>query len=191
MEKNPVTPKLVVIGGSAGSLTVLFQVLPELRPSFPYTLVLVLHRKGGSDSHLVDLLNAKCTAPVIEVEDKEALQIGQIYLAPSDYHLLLEDRATFCLDDDEKIHYSRPSIDVTFESAAHVFGKDTVGILLSGANDDGSEGLARIRAAGGMAIVQDPNSAQMPVMPQVAIDKNHYDYVADIDQIRSYLNQLS
>ncbi len=161
--------KLVAIGGSAGSLDVVMKMIAQLPATMQATIVVVLHRKNANDSILVDIFSAKTKLPVKEVEDKELLLPGTIYLAPPDYHLLIEDAQNFSLDSSEKVHYSRPSIDVTFESVADVFGDAAIGILLSGANADGAKGLLKIKQNGGYTIAQDPASAEVGFMPQQAI----------------------
>jgi len=183
--------KIIVIGGSAGSLSVLFQVLPALLPRLKVAIVLVLHRKSSSESSLSALLGTKTTIPTREVEDKDPVLPGNIYLAPADYHLLLEKDLTFSLDYSEKVNFSRPSLDVTFESAADVFGPALAGILLSGANEDGTAGLIAIKNAGGTVIVQSPGSAQMPFMPQHAINSLPVDLILDVKEITAFINALS
>ena len=171
---------MVVIGGSTGSIDVLLNLLPALRPPLSFALVIVLHRKNTPDTSLADLFALKTNLPLHEVEDKDAILPGHIYLAPADYHLLIEHDGTFSLDDSEKINYSRPSIDVTFESAADVYGPALTGILLSGANADGTVGLKAIQRAGGLTIVQRPDTAQVAYMPQQAILNTKPDYVLDV-----------
>ena len=172
MEKDQVAKNftVVVIGGSAGSLDVLMKVIPQIKETPNYAMIVVLHRKSTEDTLLEDLFSARAAIPVKTVEDKTPIRPGNIYVAPSDYHLLLEKNDSLSLDISEKVNYSRPSIDVTFESAAEAYGGRVVGILLSGANADGTEGLIAIKAAGGITIVQDPESAEMPYMPQNAIN---------------------
>lgn len=159
----------VVIGGSAGSLKVLLRIVPRLWPELPFPVIVVLHRKKDPDSSMEQLFREHSRMRVKEAEDKEPLCPGAIYLAPPDYHLLIEKDYSLALDASEKVLWSRPSIDVTFESAAEVFGSRTLGILLSGANNDGAAGLAEIQNAGGCTIVQDPANAEMPVMPEAAL----------------------
>ncbi len=192
MEENTLAPscKMLVLGGSAGSLTVLFSLLPTLKLHFPFAIVLVLHRKNSGDSSLPDLLALKTAAPVREVEDKDPVLNGTIYLAPADYHLLVEKNLTFSLDDSEKVNFSRPSLDVTFESAAEVYGPELVAIILSGANEDGREGLAAVKAAGGTIIAQQPLSAQMPTMPMQAINRNAIDLIFTPEDISQYIANL-
>jgi two-component system, chemotaxis family, protein-glutamate methylesterase/glutaminase len=181
--------QLLIIGGSAGSLEVLVQLLPALDKNLQLAIVVVMHRKPG-ESLLVSLLSSKTTWSVKEVEEKESVEPQTIYVAPSDYHLLFENDRTFSLDASEKVHYSRPSIDVSFESAAEVFGASVIAVLLSGANADGAEGLERIRNVGGITIVQDPSEASVSYMPQQAIDSFNVDYVADTSMISEVINRL-
>lgn len=161
--------RMVVIGGSAGSLEVVLKIVGALPLRSAAAVVIVIHRKADGDSILTNLLSGRTALPVKEVEDKEDIHPDTIYVAPPDYHLLLEDRRTFSLDFSEKLHFSRPSIDVTFEAAAEVFGHRCMGILLSGANADGAAGLKKIRDAGGVTVAQDPSSADVSYMPQQAI----------------------
>lgn len=184
------SPKIVLVGGSAGSLDVLMKVLPELSAGLRFVIVLVLHRKNSDDSTLEELVAMKTVLPVGEVEDKIALEPGKVYIAPSDYHLLFEKNGLLSLDASEKVNYSRPSIDVIFESAAEVYRKSAIAILLSGSNADGTEGLRAIVEAGGIAIVQSPKSAEMPFMPQSAIDAVAVDLVLEPDEIAAFLNRI-
>lgn len=182
--------RMVVIGGSAGSLDPVLSIVSQLPPDMQATVVVVVHRKGAPESPLAGLLAARTTLPVREVEDKEPLLPGTIYLAPPDYHLLVENQASFSLDCSEKIHYSRPSIDITFESAAEQYGPALVGVLLSGANADGAEGLYRIKEAGGFTIVQDPKTAEIDYMPQQGIDKGAARVVVPAKELGGYLKSL-
>lgn len=181
---------MLILGGSAGSLTVLFSLLPSFKTEFSFSIILVLHRKNSGDSSLSDLLSVKTPALVREVEDKDPIKPGMIYLAPADYHLLIEREHFFSLDYSEKVNFSRPSIDVTFESAAEIYGKDLIAIILSGANEDGCKGLAAVKAAGGTIIAQDPKSAQMPTMPAHAIAYNRIDAVLTPEEISQYIARL-
>lgn len=167
--------KIVVIGGSAGSLTRVLRLLPHFTTALNITVVIIFHRKEAEDSSLIDILTYKSDFKVKEVEDKDVIQKHHIYIAPPDYHLLLEKDLTFSLDISEKINFSRPSIDATFESAADAFGESVVGLLLSGANADGVKGLQAIKDNGGKIAAQDPKSAEVPYMPQQAVDKLQID----------------
>lgn len=192
MAENLLTPshRLVVIGGSMGSIDALMKLLPNLKVSVPFALVIVLHRKSSVDSTLADLFATRTRIPIREVEDKDTLEKGNIYIAPADYHLLIEQEMIFALDASEKVNYSRPSLDVTFESAADTFGPATVGVLLSGANADGTAGLTAIKKAGGLTIAQHPETAQAPFMPQHAITHTIIDYIFSMDELAAYLNSL-
>ncbi|UHG90389.1 chemotaxis protein CheB [Spirosoma oryzicola] len=189
--KLTISCKAVVIGGSAGGLDVLLKVLPSLSTSFSFTVIIVLHRKNSVDSTLESLLASRTKIPVKEVEDKDGISPGTIYIAPADYHLLIEPDLTFSLDDSEKVNYSRPSLDVTFESAADVFGPELVGILLSGANADGTQGLVAVKKAGGTTVVQKPETAQTPFMPQQAIANAPVDSILDIPELIALVNSLN
>ncbi len=193
MEKSKLTHscKAVMIGGSAGSIEVLLKLLPALPETLTYALIIVLHRKHTAESALADLLTSKSRLVIQEVDDKEPLKTGKVYLAPADYHLLIEHSLVFSLDASEKVNYSRPSLDVSFESAAEVFGPELVGILLSGANADGTAGLKAIKRAGGLIVVQKPETARVAYMPQQAIQEADVDYVLDIFELARLLNLLN
>ncbi|MFY0481567.1 chemotaxis protein CheB [Flavobacterium sp. PLA-1-15] len=178
--------KVLIIGGSAGSLDVLLKILPHLQvPSF--AIVIVLHRKHTDDTTLEELIAAKSKIPVKEVEDKIALESGNIYIAPSDYHLLFEKNDLLSLDISDKVNYSRPSIDVAFESAADVYGKSLVGILLSGANADGTDGLIAIKKNGGTIVVQKPETADMPFMPNNALLHTTPDHILNVSELLKFI----
>lgn len=171
MEKSEVITgcRLVIIGGSAGSLNALMQILPEIPKINGFSMVIVLHRKSTDDQTLEDLIRLKSNVPLKSVEDKTPLLPGFVYVVPSNYHLLFEKNDFLALDTSEKINFSRPSIDVSFESAAEIYGESLVGILLSGSNTDGTAGLQAIQAHGGTVVVQNPLAAEMPFMPNNAI----------------------
>jgi two-component system chemotaxis response regulator CheB len=179
--------RLVLIGGSAGSLEVLLKILPRLKKDH-VPIAIVLHRKNSNDNILRDLFSSKTKSKVIEIEDKQTLQPSCIYLAPPDYHLLFEKQMYCSLDNSEKINFSRPSIDVAFESASRVFGADLVCILLSGANADGMEGMKRVKEMGGILIVQDPETAIVSYMPSQAILHCSVDHVFNSDEMVEFIN---
>lgn len=193
MEKSQLMhyPKVIIIGGSAGSLDVLLRILPRLSAAVRFSIVIVLHRKAGDDTLLEDLIVVKSAVPLKEVEDKTPLAPGFVYIAPSDYHLLFEKNHVLALDASEKINFSRPSIDVAFESAASVFGTDLIGILLSGANSDGTAGLISIQNSGGIVVVQKPETAEMPYMPKNAIENLQPDYILTVEEILAFINNFS
>lgn len=182
--------KMVGIGGSAGSLEVVLELVSALACSSGGSFVIVMHRKNDPDSILPRLLSARTTLAVKEVEDKEPILPNTIYLAPSGYHLLIEDEKSFSLDASEKVHYSRPSIDVTFASVAEIFGSAAIGVLLSGANADGAEGLQKIKEAGGFTIVQDPATAEVDYMPLQALGLGSIDAVLHPRKMAAKINQL-
>lgn len=183
--------KMMVIGGSAGSLNVILQIIAAIPASSTSSFIIVIHRKGANDSMLSDLISSRTALHVKEVEDKDPVLPGWIYLAPADYHLLLEDETMFALDSSERVHYSRPSIDVTFESVAEVLKVSAVGILLSGANADGAQGLKKIKHWGGFTIIQDPATAEVDYMPQQAIDMLKADLVINSNGIAEWVAENS
>jgi two-component system chemotaxis response regulator CheB len=150
-----------------------------------------LHRKAGTDDLLTNLLSSKTKLPVKELEEKEKINRSIIYIAPSDYHLLIENNKTFSLDASEKVNFSRPSIDVIFQSAAEVYKENLVCLLLSGSNNDGIEGLHKVKENGGMAIIQNPLSAAVSYMPEQAALHVDVDDVLEIEDIADYINKLS
>jgi two-component system chemotaxis response regulator CheB len=181
----------LVIGGSAGSLDVLLKVLPRLRADLPFPIIIVIHRKHGADSLLPELLTGRTSLIVKEAEEKEPILPGTIYIAPSDYHLLIEQDRTFSLDSSEKINYSRPSIDVTYQTAAEVYQQNLVCMLLSGSNADGVNGLKIVKDYYGMAVIQDPADAQMPYMPAQAAKNVDIDASLRIEDTADFVNLLS
>lgn len=180
---------MLVIGGSAGSLSVVMQILPHLSDKRDMSVVIIFHRKHD-DGNLLDILAHRTRFEVKEAEDKEKIRPQVIYLAPADYHLLIEKDCSFSLDYSERVHYCRPSIDVTFESAADVFGEALMGLLLSGANADGVEGLKEIKKCGGLVAVQNPDSAEVAYMPGSALEALDVDYVLDSNNIESGMSGL-
>lgn len=184
-----VTFDLVVIGGSAGSLQVILDILPKLNIPLNYSIVLVFHRRSNpTDLTLIQLLQAKSLSPVKEAEDKESINPGQIYVAPADYHLLVEPDRSFSLDISEKVNFSRPSIDITFSTAGEAYKSKTIAILLSGANSDGVEGMLKVKAYQGFCIVQNPSTAQVDYMPSQAIEQQACNLVATPEEMTSFLN---
>jgi two-component system chemotaxis response regulator CheB len=158
---------LVVIGASQGGMKALEVLLPGLSAEFPLPLAIVLHRGRFGDDSLAAYLQEFCALPVREVGDKDPIAPGRVFLAPADYHLLVEDDH-FALSVDAPVNHARPAIDVLFESAAAAFGDRVIGVILTEANDDGARGLAAIRARGGLALVQDPTTAESRAMERAA-----------------------
>ncbi|SFH13118.1 chemotaxis protein CheB [Pedobacter insulae] len=183
--------KALIIAGSAGSLEVLLKVLPDLRTDMSFPIIIVVHRKQGADFLLADLLSARTKLKVKEVEEKEEIMPKTIYIAPSDYHLLIEKEHTFSLDYSEKVNYSRPSIDVTFQSAAEVYTNKLACLLLSGSNADGVNGLETVTHYKGVALAQDPSTASVSYMPEQAILKVKIAHILKPEDMASYINSLN
>ena len=194
MEKNSLNMKklceVLIIGGSAGSLDVLLKVLPNLKPQLSFAIILVLHRKTGKDYLLPDLLSTKTSLKVKELEEKEMIKPGNIYIVPPNYHLLIENDRTFSLDASEKINFSRPSIDVTFESAAEIYHENLVCLLLSGSNHDGTNGLKKVKQNGGRVFIQNPENAIVPYMPEFALEHVQIDSLLNDNEMAEFINQL-
>lgn len=180
---------IVVIGTSYGGVNALQELLPGLSSDFPLPVVLVQHRGKEQDTGLCDFLRRCCKLPFDEPDDKDEIIEGHVYLAPRDYHLLIEGRH-FALSVDAPVAYARPSVDVLFESAADSYGKGVIGVILTGANRDGAEGLARIKRFEGLTIVQDPLDAESSVMPESALAASRVDYVLPLVEIAPFLNGL-
>jgi two-component system chemotaxis response regulator CheB len=161
---------LIVIGGSAGAIEVLAQVLARLTTRFTPAVAIVIHLPAEGPNVLHEIFVGPASPPMKQAEDKEPIRPGTIYFAPPDYHLLVESGRTFALSQDERVHFSRPAIDVLFESAAEAYGERLMGIILSGANADGAAGLRAVASAGGMTVVQALESADMIAMPAAAIE---------------------
>lgn len=189
LDKLPV--ELLVIGGSAGSLEVILRALQLLKKDLPFAIIIVLHRKPGNDSNLIDLLSSKTKVTVIEANEKELINPGHIYIAPADYHLLIESDRTISLDYSEKINFSRPCIDITFQTAAEVYKSSLACLLLSGASADGVEGLELVKAMNGLTAVQDPKTAEVAFMPQKALDKINVDYIVDGGKVIDFIELLA
>ena len=181
--------EIVVVGASYGGLSALQQLLPELSPDFPLPVVIVQHRKKDGDDGLCEYLRKRCPLPLIEPEDKEKVEPGRVYLAPRDYHLLIEE-SIFALSTESPVAYARPSIDVLFESAADIYHERIIGVILTGANRDGANGLAKIKALGGLTVVQEPATAESRSMPDAAMSATKVDRVLPLPEIAPFLNEL-
>jgi two-component system, chemotaxis family, protein-glutamate methylesterase/glutaminase len=180
----------IVIGASAGGIEALSALLPALPRGGVAAVFVVLHLPRDRDSLLADIFRPRCAFAVFEAEDKEPVSPGSIYFAPPDYHLLVDEGPRLALSVDEPVMFSRPSIDVLFESAADLYGPRLLGIVLSGANGDGAEGLKKIRAAGGLAWVQDPAEAKAALMPETALKQVPDSQVLSLAQMTSLLATL-
>ena len=177
----------VVIGASAGGVQALLTVLADLPRSFRLPLIVVLHLPEGRDSQLAEIFQYRLPIAVREAADKETILPGTLYFAGPGYHLLVEMDRTFSLSSEEPLHYSRPSINVLMESAADAYGPALAGILLTGANEDGATGMARIKQQGGLTVVQDPTEAAVPTMPEAAIRRQAPDFILKLASIRDFL----
>lgn len=179
--------RAVVIGASAGAIQALSEILPALPANFALPILIVVHVPADRSNILAPLFDKKCQMAVREAEDKEPALGGVIYFAPPGYHLLVETTGTLSLSSDEEVLYSRPSIDVLFESAADAYGPGLIGIILTGANSDGAKGLKAIAAAGGTALVQEPDNAYASAMPQTALAECASARAMSLAQIANFL----
>jgi two-component system chemotaxis response regulator CheB len=182
--------KLIVMGGSWGGIQASLGILKALPPDFKIPIILVLHRLRNFESEIELIFSKRIKLKVVEVEDKVNMESGYVYIAPANYHVLVERDLSISLDSSELENYSRPSIDVTFTSAAQSLSSSVLGILLSGANKDGSLGLRSIVEKGGKAIVQDPKEAEIDTMPLRAINMVSDCEVFSISEIQKYLISL-
>lgn len=158
-------------------------VLGSLPPSILVPIVIVLHQGKDNHGRLTSVLDNLSGPPVKEAEDKEPIEAGRVYVAPADYHLLIESEGYFSLSTDARVCFARPAIDVLFEAAADAFGSRLLGVLLSGANQDGTAGMGRIKARGGTTLAQDPSTAKVPLMPRSAIEAGVADHVISVEDI--------
>ncbi|GAB3412625.1 chemotaxis protein CheB [Massilia agilis] len=180
----------VVIGASAGGIDALLTLLPALPADLRLAVVCILHMPPDRESRLAELFDERLPQPVREAADKESIRPGTIYFAPPGYHLLVEQDRSFSLSCEPPVHFARPAIDVLMESAADAYGPALAGILLTGANQDGADGMAHIRACGGLAIVQDPDEAQVPATPMHAIRRCAPHLVLPLARIAALLPML-
>jgi two-component system, chemotaxis family, protein-glutamate methylesterase/glutaminase len=180
----------VVIGASAGGFEALLGILPGLPAGYKLPVAIVLHLPDTHDSRLAELFGYKLAVPAREARDKEALEPGVVYFAPPAYHLSIERDATFSLSCEDRVSYARPAIDVLMSSAADAYGPRLCGVLLTGANYDGAAGLHDVQRAGGLAVVQDPDTAEVRTMPDAALRRMRPDLILSLAEIRSLLRQL-
>lgn len=174
---------MLLLAGSAGSFKLLFRAVKYLPPNLNKTVIIIIHRKKNFFSEIEKLFAENSRMYLREISDKDKIDSNTIYIAPANYHTLIENEKQFSLDVSDPVWYSKPSIDVTFESAAEVFKNKCTAILLSGANQDGAEGLLKLRGQGSLTIVQNPADAEMRDMPMAAININAADYVLNSSQI--------
>jgi two-component system chemotaxis response regulator CheB len=188
--KTKMKYQLVVIGSSAGGLEALKKLIGGLKDDFALPMVIVQHMSPDAENYLPLFLNNIGKIKAKEADEKESPRKGTVYIAPPNYHLLLEIDRTFTLTVDERVNYARPAIDVLFETAAEAYGEQLIGIILTGANNDGTAGMNKIKEYGGMTIVQDPAEAEVNLMPLSAIQAVQIDHVLKLDVISEFLNNL-
>lgn len=179
----------IVIGASAGALGALSVILPELPAGFPLPVLVVVHVPADRNNLMAELLQAKCQIRICEAEDKDSIRPGVAYLAPPDYHLQVEPSFDISLSNDEAVMFSRPSIDVLFETAADAYGEGLIGVVLTGGNSDGAKGLRAIIDAGGRGVVQQPATAFTTAMPAAAIEACPEAEVLSLEDIAKYLKK--
>jgi two-component system chemotaxis response regulator CheB len=189
-KKDRANFRAIVIGVSAGGVAALKKILGDLPIDFAVPVMVVQHTSAAFHNALASLLDDHCKISVKEAEECERVQAGFVYVAPANYHLLVEQDGTLSLSTDPPILYARPSIDVLFESAAMAYGPGLIGVILTGANADGSQGLKKVKERGGIAIVQDPADAQAPNMPLAALAAVKADFVVPLAQLGALLNEL-
>jgi two-component system, chemotaxis family, protein-glutamate methylesterase/glutaminase len=180
----------VVIGASAGGIQALSVLLPALPVGTRAPIFIVIHLPRDRRSVLAAIFSRKCALPVHEAEDKEPVLPGTVYIAPTNYHLLVDEGPQIALSADDPVHHSRPSVDVLFESASEIYGNRLLGVILTGANEDGARGLAAIKDAGGVTLVQSPDTAQSPMMVLSALALRPADAVLSLEQIAEALRTL-
>jgi two-component system chemotaxis response regulator CheB len=179
------------MGVLAGGMAALNTILPQLPGNFPLPVIIVQHTHPTSDDFLARYLDEQCTVDVKEADEKEKILPGVVYLAPPNYHLLVEQDKTLSFSTELPVNFARPSIDVLFETAADAYGQKVVGVILTGANHDGSQGLLTIKKAGGLAVVQDPETAEAGAMPRSAIETVQPDHILPLETIGPFLSGLA
>lgn len=182
--------RAVVIGASAGGVSALFSVLGALPQGFSLPVLCVLHVPEGRDSQLAEVLQRRLARPVLEAMDKARIENGVVYVAGPGYHLSVERDFSLSLSQEAPVHFSRPAIDFLFESAADAYGPSLLGVLLTGANEDGARGLLYIKQSGGRTIVQDPRDAQVALMPEAALALHSPDHILSLSGIGQLLATL-
>ncbi len=183
--------KIVVIGGSAGSFPLVSKILQELRKDYKLPVLLCLHRLKHVRHGFMEALALKSALPIREPDDKERIKDGTVYLAPSNYHMFVELGNTFALSTDEMVKFSRPSIDLTYDTVSYVYREKMVSIIVSGANTDGADGMFRAHKRGAFTIVQEPAEASVKTMPEGALKLFQPSEIMKIDEIIDFLNKLT
>ncbi|MGD1843848.1 MAG: chemotaxis protein CheB [Salibacteraceae bacterium] len=191
MISRPTPYKAIVIGGSAGSFPVITKVLSSLKTPYRIPLILCLHRLKHVRSGFVEALSIKSNIKVVEPFDKQTIKPGFAYLAPANYHLSIELGNHFSLSTEEMVSYSRPSIDITFESCGFAYKQKLLGVILSGANKDGAHGIRKVKAYGGTTLVQDPMESKVATMPTAAIESHKPNHIYSSQKIIDFLNLIN
>lgn len=181
--------EIIVIGVSWGGMKALRNILPKLPKDFKVPIVIVQHLGAYSGTGWIEILDQMCFVKVKEADEKEKIECG-VYIAPANYHLLIEKDKTFSLSLEERVNHARPSIDVLFECAADVYGSKAIGVILTGLNSDGADGLKQIKQRGGLAIVQDPEDAEVSEMPLAALAALKADYVVKLEDLITILKRI-
>jgi two-component system, chemotaxis family, protein-glutamate methylesterase/glutaminase len=182
--------KYIIIGGSAGSFQTVTNILASLPAGFPYPVFLCLHRLKHVRTGFVEALSIKSSIKVVEPNDKEFIRQNKAYLAPANYHMYFELGNHIALSTEEAVNHSRPSIDISFASAAYTYKSKLIGIILSGANKDGAFGLSQVKENGGLTIVQDPEECQVRTMTSAAISATNVDHVFNVEKIIEFLLKM-
>jgi two-component system chemotaxis response regulator CheB len=180
----------IVMGASSGGMNALKLLFSALPVDFSIPIIIVQHISPRSDNHWIKLLNNNSKLYLKEADEKENIEQGKVYIAPPNYHLMIESNKTFSLTIDERVNYSRPSIDVLFESAAEAYKNKLIGVILTGSNNDGTKGIKRIKEYGGLIIAQDPETAESSYMPASAIAAIQPDYILALENIIELLIKL-
>ncbi|HEY0287306.1 MAG TPA: chemotaxis protein CheB [Pseudomonas sp.] len=180
----------IVVGASAGGVEALLKIFSPLPKDYRLPIIAVLHLPQERRSQLADVFKSRLSIPVKEADDKETLVPGTLYFASPGYHLSIEEDLSLSFSQEERVHHSRPSIDILFDSAAEVYGPRLAGVLLTGANNDGAWGLARIKEVGGLTVVQNPESAQARAMPEAGLALHTPDYLLPLHDIGQLLVEL-
>lgn len=177
----------VVIGASAGGINALLHIIPKLPENFRLPIIVILHMPNTFESKLAEIFQHYAVIPISQAQDKEYIKAGQLYFAPPGYHLSIEPNRSFSLSCEEPILFSRPAIDILMSSAADAYGKNLAGFLLTGASADGAAGLVAIKNAGGLTVVQDPQEAEIKMMPQAAIDLQQPGLILNLEDMSALL----
>ncbi|MBC3953853.1 chemotaxis protein CheB [Pseudomonas triticifolii] len=180
----------IVVGASAGGVEALLKIFGGLRPGFCLPILVVLHLPDDRNSQLAQVFQSRLAIPVKEADDKESVKPGTLYFASSGYHLSVETDRTLSLSQEDRVFYSRPSIDILFDSASDAYGERLAGVLLTGANNDGAQGLLQIKKYGGLTVIQDPQQAQARTMPEAGLALHSPDYLLSLNEIGQLLVEL-